>query len=135
MSKSIKYEYDSNRREIVVLFKNGPKIEDENSFCRSHYFIDKEKTKITTLFKDELLKLFNVEGVKELKEKIDNNVKLIFKTGDGSMIYDDVTKTVIVYTNTFKEEVVKPSEKVKKLKKVWRKFLKMKKFLQTNLQI
>ena len=124
MSKSIKYEYDSNRREIVVLFKNGPKIEDENSFCRSHYFIDKEKTKITTLFKDELLKLFNVEGVKELKEKIDNNVKLIFKTGDGSMIYDDVTKTVIVYTNTFKEEVVKPSEKVKKLKKSMEKISK-----------
>lgn len=124
MSKSIKYKYDSNRREIVVLFKNGPKIEDENSFCRSHYFIDKEKTKITTLFKDELLKLFNVEGVKELKEKIDNTVKLIFKTGDGSMIYDDVTKTVIVYTNTFKEEVVKPSEKVKKLKKSMEKISK-----------
>lgn len=124
MSKSIKYEYDSNRREIVVLFKNGPKIEDENSFCRSHYFIDQEKTKITTMFKDELLNLFNVEGVKELKEKIDNNVKLIFKPGNGNMIYNDITKTVIVYTNTFREEVVKPNEKVKRSKKSMEKISK-----------
>ena len=29
MGKSIKYEYESNKKEIVVLFKNGPKIEDE----------------------------------------------------------------------------------------------------------
>ena len=124
MSKSIKYEYDSNRREIVVLFKNGPKIEDEVSFCRSHYFIDSEKTKITTVFKDELLKLFNVEGVKELKEKIDNNVRLIFKPGNGKMIYDEENKIVFVYTNTFKEEVVKQNEKTKKLKKSMEKLSK-----------
>lgn len=124
MSKSIKYEYDSNRREIVVLFKNGPKIEDENSFCRSHYFTDQEKTKITTVFKDELLNLFGVDGVKELKTKIDNNVKLIFKPGNGDMTYDEETKTVIVYTNTFKEEVVKPNEKIKRMKKSMEKISK-----------
>lgn len=117
MVKSVKYEYEANRKEVIVLFKNGPKIEDEKSFCRTHYFTDMEKTKITTVFKDELLKLFNVDGVKELKAKIDNNVKLLFKPGDGEMIYDERIKTVIVYTKTFKENVIKPNEKVKRLKK------------------
>lgn len=127
MSKSVKYEYDSNRKQIVVLFKNGPKIEDEKTFCRSHYFIDQEKTKITTVFKDELLRLFNVEGVKELKEKIDNNIKLIFKSGDGVMSYDESINTVIVYTNSFKEDVVKPSERTKRLRKSMEKLSKREK--------
>ena len=37
-SKVCEYEYDLNRKKIVVLFRNGPVIEDENSFCRTHYF-------------------------------------------------------------------------------------------------
>lgn len=124
MSKSVKYEYDSNKKQVVVLFKNGPKIEDEKSFCRTHYFLDQEKTRITTIFKDELLKLFKVDGVKELKEKIDNNIKLIFKPGDGDMVYDESINTVIVYTDSFKEEVVKPSEKTKRLRKSMEKLAK-----------
>lgn len=127
MRKSIKYEYDSNRRQIVVLFKNGPKIEDEQSFCRTHYFVDEEKTKITTAFKDELLKLFNVDSVKELKAKIDNNIKLIFKPGDGEMIYDATTNMVVVYTNSFKENVIKPNEKTKRLRKSMEKLAKKEK--------
>lgn len=124
MSRSVKYEYDLNRKKIVVLFRNGPVIEDENSFCRTHYFTDVDNTMITTSFKDELLRLFNVSGVKELKEKIDNNIKLIFKPGEGEMYYDDVSKTVFVFTKTFKEEVVKPNEKAKKLRRSMEKISK-----------
>lgn len=124
MSRSVKYEYDLNRKKIVVLFRNGPVIEDENSFCRTHYFTDADNTMITTSFKDELLRLFNVSGVKELKEKIDNNIKLIFKPGEGKMYYDDVSKTVFVFTKTFKEEVVKPNEKAKKLRRSMEKISK-----------
>ena len=136
MSRSIKYEYDSNKKQIVVLFKNGPKIEDEQNFCRTHYFLDQEKTRITTIFKDELLKLFSVDGVKELKEKIDNNVKLVFKPGDGNMIYEKSINTVIVYTNSFKENIVKPSEKTKRLRKSMEKLSKKEKITSnefTNL--
>lgn len=117
MKKSVKYEYDANKKQIIVLFKNGYKVEDEDSFCRTHYFVDSENRIITTMFKDKLLKLFNVESVKELKEKIDNNIKLLFKPGEGEIEYNDSTNTVIVYTTTFKEEVVKPAEKTKRLKK------------------
>ncbi len=124
MSRSVKYEYDLNRKKIVVLFRNGPVIEDENSFCRTHYFTDVDNTMITTSFKDELLRLFNVSGVKELKEKIDNNIKLIFKPGEGEMYYDDVSKTVFVFTKTFKEEVVKPNEKTKRLRRSMEKISK-----------
>ena len=124
MSRSVKYEYDLNRKKIVVLFRNGPVIEDENSFCRTHYFTDVDNTMITTSFKDELLRLFNVSGVKELKEKIDNNIKLIFKPGEGEMYYDDVSKTVFIFTKTFKEEVVKPNEKAKKLRRSMEKISK-----------
>lgn len=124
MSRSVKYEYDLNRKKIVVLFRNGPVIEDENSFCRTHYFTDVDNTMITTSFKDELLRLFNVSGVKELKEKIDNNIKLIFKPGEGKMYYDDVSKTVFVFTKTFKEEVVKPNEKSKRLRRSMKKISK-----------
>lgn len=124
MSRSVKYEYDLNRKKIVVLFRNGPVIEDENSFCRTHYFTDVDNTMITTSFKDALLRLFNVSGVKELKEKIDNNIKLIFKPGEGEMYYDDVSKTVFVFTKTFKEEVVKPNEKAKKLRRSMEKISK-----------
>lgn len=124
MSRSVKYEYDLNRKKIVVLFRNGPVIEDENSFCRTHYFTDVDNTMITTSFKDELLRLFNVSGVKELKEKIDNNIKLIFKPGEGEMYYDDVSKTVFVFTKTFKEEVVKPNEKAKRLRRSMEKISK-----------
>ena len=113
-----------NRKKIVVLFRNGPVIEDENSFCRTHYFTDVDNTMITTSFKDELLRLFNVSGVKELKEKIDNNIKLIFKPGEGEMYYDDVSKTVFVFTKTFKEEVVKPNEKAKRLRRSMEKISK-----------
>ena len=127
MSKSVKYEYDSNRRQIVVLFKNGPKIEDEQSFSRTHYFVDEEKTRITTAFKDELLRLFSVDSVKELKAKIDNNIKLIFKPGDGEMVYDEMTNTVVVYTNSFKENVIKPNEKTKRLRKSMEKLAKKEK--------
>lgn len=127
MSKSVKYEYDSNKKQVVVLFKNGPKIEDEGSFSRSHYFTDTENTKITTIFKDELLKLFNVEGVKELKEKIDNNVKLIFRPGDGEITYNEEENTVIVFTNSFKENVVKPNDKTKRLRKSIEKLSKKEK--------
>ena len=124
MAKSVKYEYDLNRKKIVVLFRNGPVIEDEKSFSRTHYFTDANNTMITTAFKDELLKLFKVNGVKELKEKIDNNVKLIFKNGEGQMSYDEDTKTVIVYTATFKEQVVKPNEKSKRLRRSMEKLSK-----------
>lgn len=124
MSRSVKYEYDLNRKKIVVLFRNGPVIEDENSFCRTHYFTDVDNTMITTSFKDALLRLFNVSGVKELKEKIDNNIKLIFKPGEGEMYYDDVSKTVFVFTKTFKEEVIKPNEKAKKLRRSMEKISK-----------
>ncbi len=124
MSRSVKYEYDLNRKKIVVLFRNGPVIEDENSFCRTHYFTDVDNTMITTSFKDELLRLFNVSGVKELKEKIDNNIKLIFKPGEGEMYYDDVSKTVFVFTKTFKEEVFKPNEKAKRLRRSMEKISK-----------
>lgn len=65
MAKSVKYEYDLNRKKIVVLFRNGPVIEDEKTFSRTHYFTDANNTMITTAFKDELLKLFKVNGVKE----------------------------------------------------------------------
>lgn len=124
MSKSVKYEYDLNRKKIVVLFRNGPVIEDEDSFCRTHYFTDTNNTMITTSFKDELLKLFDVNGVKELKEKIDNNIKLIFRAGEGEMCYDDASKTVIVYTKSFKENVVKPNEKAKRLRRSMEKVAK-----------
>ena len=124
MAKSVKYEYDLNRKKIVVLFRNGPVIEDEKTFSRTHYFTDANNTMITTAFKDELLKLFKVNGVKELKEKVDNNVKLIFKNGERQMIYDEETKTVIVYTTTFKEQVVKPNEKSKRLRRSMEKLSK-----------
>lgn len=124
MSKSVKYEYDLNRKKIVVLFRNGPVIENEKTFCRTHYFTDPENTMITTSFKDELLKLFNVNGVKELKEKIDNNIRLVFKDSEGKMYYDDATKTVYVYTISFKENVIKPNEKSKRLKRSMEKISK-----------
>lgn len=117
MGKSVKYAYDANKKQIVVLFKNGFRVEDEKSFCRTHYFADSENRIITTMFKDKLLKLFNVDGVKELKERIDNNIKLLFKPGEGEIEYNEMINTVIVYTTTFKEEVVKPAEKTKRLKK------------------
>lgn len=117
MNKSVKYEYDANKKQTVVLFKNGYRVEDEDSFCRTHYFVDAECRIITTMFKDKLLKLFNVASVKELKEQIDNKIKLLFKPGEGEIEYNSENNTVIVYTTSFKEDVVKPAEKTKRLKK------------------
>lgn len=74
-----------------------------------------------------MLKLFNVEGVKELKEKIDNNVKLIFRPGDGEITYNEEENTVIVFTNSFKQNVVKPNEKTKRLRKSMEKLSKKEK--------
>lgn len=129
MSKSVKYQYDLNRKKIVVLFRNGPVIEDEKTFCKTHYFTDVDNTMITASFKDELLKLFNVSTVKELKSKIDNNIKLVFKSGNGEIYYDDISKTVFVYTKTFKEKVVRPTEKAKRLIKSMEKISKHEKVL------
>lgn len=52
------------------------------------------------------------------------NIKLIFKSGEGEMYYDEISKTVIVYTTTFKENVVKPNEKAKRLRRSMEKVAK-----------
>lgn len=116
--KSVVYEYEQINREIIVLFKDVPVIEDESVFKRSHYFKNANNTSITTMFKDELLKLFNVESVKELRERIDNKIRLMFKVGTGEMTYDEKSNTVIVYMESFKNDVVKPAKDVSKLKRV-----------------
>ena len=56
---SVVYEYEEINREIIVLFKDTPIIEDESIFKRSHYFKNANNTSITTIFKDELVKLFS----------------------------------------------------------------------------
>lgn len=125
--KSVVYELEEINREIIVLFKDTPTIEDETLFKRSHYFKNLENTSITTIFKDELVKLFNVNSVKELKEKIDNKIRLMFKVGTGDMTYDEKTNTVIVYMESFKNDVVKPAKDISKLKKVVERLYKKEK--------
>lgn len=124
---SVVYELEEINREIIVLFKDTPIIEDETLFKRSHYFKNLENTSITTIFKDELVKLFNVNSVKELKEKIDNKIRLMFKIGTGDMTYDKKTNTVIVYMESFKNDVVKPAKDISKLKKVVERLYKKEK--------
>lgn len=124
---SVVYELEEINREIIVLFKDTPIIEDETLFKRSHYFKNLENTSITTIFKDELVKLFNVNSVKELKEKIDNKIRLMFKVGTGDMTYDKKTNTVIVYIESFKNDVVKPAKDISKLKKVVERLYKKEK--------
>ena len=124
---SVVYELEEINREIIVLFKDTPIIEYDTLFKRSHYFKNLENTSITTIFKDELVKLFNVNSVKELKEKIDNKIRLMFKIGTGDMTYDKKTNTVIVYMESFKNDVVKPAKDISKLKKVVERLYKKEK--------
>ena len=131
--KPVIYEYEEVNREIIVLFKDTPFIEDENIFKRSHYFKNADNTSITTMFKDELLKLFNVAGVKELKDKIDNKIRLLFKVGTGKMTYDEKTNTVIVYMESFKNDVVKPANDVRKLKTVIERLYKKEKVSSNDI--
>ena len=131
--KPVIYEYEEVNREIIVLFKDTPFIEDENIFKRSHYFKNADNTSITTMFKDELLKLFNVAGVKELKDKIDNKIRLLFKVGTGEMTYDEKTNTVIVYMESFKNDVVKPANDVRKLKTVIERLYKKEKVSSNDI--
>lgn len=131
--KPVIYEYEEVNREIIVLFKDTPFIEDENIFKRSHYFKNADNTSITTMFKDELLKLFNVAGVKELKDKIANKIRLLFKVGTGEMTYDEKTNTVIVYMESFKNDVVKPANDVRKLKTVIERLYKKEKVSSNDI--
>lgn len=131
--ESVVYEYEEINREIIVLFKDTPIIEDESLFRRSHYFKNTTNTSITTVFKDELLKLFNVDGVKELKEKIDNKIRLMFKVGNGDMCYDERTNTVIVYMESFKNNVVKPAKDISKLKRVVERLYKKEKVCSEDI--
>ena len=131
--KPVVYEYEEINREIIILFKDTPIIEDESIFKRSHYFKNADNTSITTIFKDELLKLFNVTGVKELKEKIDNKIRLLFKIGTGEMTYDEKTNTVIVYMESFKNDVVKPANDVRKLKTVIERLYKKEKVSSNDI--
>ena len=130
---SVVYEYEEINREIIVLFKDTPIIEDESIFKRSHYFKNANNTSITTIFKDELVKLFNVDSVKELKEKIDNKIRLMFKVGTGEMVYDEKTNTVIVYMESFKNDVVKPAKDISKLKKVVERLYKKEKVCSEDI--
>ena len=131
--KSVVYELEEINREIIVLFRDTPIIEDETLFKRSHYFKNLENTSITTIFKDELVKLFNVNSVKELKEKIDNKIRLMFKVGTGDMTYDEKTNTVIVYMESFKNDVVKPAKDISKLKKVVERLYKKEKVCSEDI--
>ena len=131
--KPVVYEYEEINREIIILFKDTPIIEDETIFKRSHYFKNADNTSITTIFKDELLKLFNVTGVKELKEKIDNKIRLLFKIGTGEMTSDEKTNTVIVYMESFKNDVVKPANDIRKLKTVIERLYKKEKVSSNDI--
>ena len=131
--KSVVYELEEINREIIVLFRDTPIIEDETLFKRSHYFKNLENTSITTIFKDELVKLFNVNSVKELKEKIDNKIRLMFKVGTGDMTYDEKTNTVFVYMESFKNDVVKPAKDISKLKKVVERLYKKEKVCSEDI--
>lgn len=131
--KSVVYKLEEINREIIVLFRDTPIIEDETLFKRSHYFKNLENTSITTIFKDELVKLFNVNSVKELKEKIDNKIRLMFKVGTGDMTYDEKTNTVFVYMESFKNDVVKPAKDISKLKKVVERLYKKEKVCSEDI--
>lgn len=131
--ESVVYEYEEINREVIVLFKDTPIIEDESVFKRSHYFKNANNTSITTMFKDELVKLFEVGTVKELKEKIDNKIRLMFKVGSGEMTYDQQTNTVIVYMDSFKNDVVKPAKDISKLKKVVERLYKKEKVCSEDI--
>lgn len=131
--ESVFYELEEVNREIIVLFKDVPIIEDESVFKRSHYFKGTTNTSITTMFKDELLKLFDVTNVKELKSKIDNKIRLMFKVGTGEMVYDEQTNTVIVYMESFKNNVVKPAKDISKLKKVVERLYKKEKVCSEDI--
>ena len=131
--KSVVYELEEINREIIVLFRDTPIIEDETLFKRSHYFKNLENTSITTIFKDELVKLLNVNSVKELKEKIDNKIRLMFKVGTGDMTYDEKTNTVFVYMESFKNDVVKPAKDISKLKKVVERLYKKEKVCSEDI--
>lgn len=122
--KGVFYEQESINKNVYVIFKETPVIEDEELFKKSHYFKNSENTSITTLFKDELLKLFNVSNVIELKDKIDNKIRLMFKVGIGQMKYDKKTNTVIVYMDSFKNDIIKPAEDIKKAKKTLEKIMR-----------
>ena len=58
---------------------------------------------------------------------MDKNIRCIFKPVDGDMVYDEMTNTVVVYTNSFKENVIKPNEKTKRLRKSMEKLAKKEK--------
>ena len=100
------YEQENIGREIFILFRDTPIIEDETLFCRTHYFKDKDCKSITRIFKDELVQLFNVSDVQELINIINNKIRLYFKVGKGKMTYDEQSNTVIVYMETFKDDFV-----------------------------
>ena len=51
----VQYELEVSKRKMVVIFKDGPVIEDKKSFRRTHYFVDSGLTTITTGFKDEVV--------------------------------------------------------------------------------
>lgn len=115
--KSIKYEYEENDKKIVILFKEPPIIKDPSTFSRTHYFIDANCTKITTKFKDELLKLLGVSNVNDLKSVIDaNNIRLVFEPESGEMSYNKTEQVITVHTKTFTENIIKPANKEKRLK-------------------
>ncbi|SJZ61249.1 Shedu anti-phage system protein SduA domain-containing protein [Anaerorhabdus furcosa] len=122
--KEVFYEIESMNKEIIVIFKDGIIVEDEEAFRKSHYFKNEENTSITTIFKDELLELFEVDNIKELKQKIDNKIRLLFKVGFGEMCYDKQTNTVVVYTESFKKDVVDPANNTRKLKRTIEKLSK-----------
>lgn len=127
------YEYEEINKEIVILFRDTPIIEDESIFRRSYYFKNSNNTSITTMFKDELLRLFEVDSVIKLKEKIDNKIRLMFKVGTGEMKYDEKTNTVIVYMESFKNDVVKPAKDVSKLKRVVERLYKKEKVCSDDI--
>lgn len=115
---SIKYEYEENDKKIIILFEDRPIIRDPSTFSRTHYFTDADCTKITTSFKNALLKLLKVNNVNDLKDIISaNNIKLIFEPGNGEMLYSQDEQSITVYTRSFTEDIIKPANKEKKLKR------------------
>jgi len=116
MAEDVRYKQEDISINEVVLFRSRPIIECEDSFKSSHYFNDFDKLTINTDFKNALEILFEVDSIEALKKAIKPDTELEFKSGHSHMLYDKDSNKVIVFMESYKDEVLEPAKKLARVR-------------------
>ncbi len=124
-NQKVTFVEEQYSRNKIIIFYNPPINKAGDNFKKSHYFEDMDNLEITSDFKNELLEVFSINKIDELKNYINEETSLVFEEGDGPTAFNSTDNCVTVYVKTFSEKV-KTNNLIRENKKTVEKLMRKK---------